>query len=509
MKRFLALLTVLFLLVPTFTAYGHKEPSRESLEQTIIDACTYNQPADLSPWSITAPALEELFFDMRYGGKLPWYANIYSYTCSQDTENVINFTPKNRDPEIYDRVLYEQKITELIDEVVLDGMTPVQIALAVHDRLVVMCTYDTTLEANTGYDLLINGTTVCAGYSALYMDILLRVGIPCVTVSSKEMNHAWNLVQLDGDWYHVDVTWDDPNPNTMGKVRHTYFLVTDEEITSGDDPHYGWKTDITCANTRFADAYWREVRGAVCFSDSDTAFLIRKNDQGYHVIRRTESTGEETVLYSESKHYVHTGEKRYGYGHDGLSLVGDRLYFGVQDAILSVSIQGGRAQTEYSYDTRTNRKYICGVSVAGNIASITLSDHDSNKEDTTATLDIPLPDGHTHSYTSTVTDPTCTDPGYTTWTCQCTLACRGLPTAPAGHTMITLREKKATFFGDGLLDEQCSICGVTQSTVLEQIIFLQWAEENKGSLVFYTLLVWITLRLINPKKQKPKKQLPL
>lgn len=78
---------------------------------------------------------------------------------------------------------------------------------------------------------------VCEGYARAFKLICDRLDIPCVLVSGVAINsggsgaHMWNYVQMDdGNWYAVDVTWDDPtvsgvSGNVSGYERDTYFLV--------------------------------------------------------------------------------------------------------------------------------------------------------------------------------------------------------------------------------------------------------------------------------------------
>lgn len=88
-----------------------------------------------------------------------------------------------------------------------------------------------------------DGASVCQGYSVSMQYLLLLQGIPAITVSGKTdgVNHGWNLVQSDGDWYHLDVTWGDPSFSDKSQkienlVNYTCFCVTDEEIKKSHTP---------------------------------------------------------------------------------------------------------------------------------------------------------------------------------------------------------------------------------------------------------------------------------
>lgn len=108
----------------------------------------------------------------------------------------------------------------------------------VHNWMINNIEYDSYLEAEEPYSIsgaLTEGKAVCEGYARGFKYIMDGLGIPCVLVSGEAINshgetesHAWNYVQLDGNWYAVDVTWDDPiiigNGTVGNDVHYRYFL---------------------------------------------------------------------------------------------------------------------------------------------------------------------------------------------------------------------------------------------------------------------------------------------
>ncbi len=106
--------------------------------------------------------------------------------------------------------------------------------LLLHDTLIRTCTYDGSGEAvHTAYGAWICGTAVCDGYAAAFQLFSDAMGVSCMTVTGAALTdaglwvpHAWNLVQLGGEWYHIDCTWDDSD---SGAPLHTWFLCTDDE----------------------------------------------------------------------------------------------------------------------------------------------------------------------------------------------------------------------------------------------------------------------------------------
>lgn len=104
--------------------------------------------------------------------------------------------------------------------------------LAIHDYLVSNIEYGGgDEEAYSAYDALIKGRAVCSGYAESFKTLLDMLGIEsrAVTGSVNGEAHSWNMVKLDGEWYHVDVTWDDPIDGD-GTISHKYFNVTDADM---------------------------------------------------------------------------------------------------------------------------------------------------------------------------------------------------------------------------------------------------------------------------------------
>ncbi|MBR3928023.1 MAG: leucine-rich repeat protein [Clostridia bacterium] len=103
-------------------------------------------------------------------------------------------------------------------------------ALWLHDWLIMNANYDYTYTYYYPEGVLLYGAGVCQSYALAYEMLLKLVDIECLYVTGEAggESHGWNLVKIDGEWYHVDCTWDDPG--TGGNEHHRYFCVPDEVI---------------------------------------------------------------------------------------------------------------------------------------------------------------------------------------------------------------------------------------------------------------------------------------
>lgn len=149
------------------------------------------------------------------------------------------------------------KIDEIYNSIITDGMSDYDKIKAVHDYIINNTIYDSDRaneiksglatdlkhKSNIAYGPLLEGKAICGGYTdamALFLD---KMGIENYKISSE--NHIWNLVYIDNEWKHLDLTWDDPVTSTGTNIlTHTFFLVTTENLQSIDTTQHQFDKNI-------------------------------------------------------------------------------------------------------------------------------------------------------------------------------------------------------------------------------------------------------------------------
>lgn len=145
-------------------------------------------------------------------------------------------------------------INSILNSIIKPRMTETEKIRTVHNWIVCNTTYndkyyDRGDSFNHVSNLLNNKTGVCQGYSVTFYIFMKQMGIPCTLVMGKTDNvsHAWNAVKLDGNWYYIDVTWDDPVVNGTSNypggdnISYEYLLCTYNHIsmTHTEDNYIG------------------------------------------------------------------------------------------------------------------------------------------------------------------------------------------------------------------------------------------------------------------------------
>ena len=309
---------------------------------------------------------------------------------------------------------YEEALATAYEEAIPDatGMSDLQKARALHDYLVQHMTYDYTFSNYDAYGALVEGTAVCEGYSLAYAALLQRAGIEFDFCESEDMNHMWNYVKIDGEWYHVDVTWDDPYPDHEGSVSHQYFLVSDEQIASeGTSGHYNWTGERTCTDTTYDGAYWQEDLSAIFYIDGSEYYLKAKNPgtskQQVTLVRRTNDV--ETIMCTVPAVWNVWGQSGWwNMIGSSLSYNNGLLYF--NDKLNIYEIVPGETAMRNIYTYSKGDGYIYGSLVCGENITIDVT---KNPNEEAVTSNVPLPDGPISEVTLTA-DLEQVEYGYTT-----------------------------------------------------------------------------------------------
>jgi hypothetical protein len=157
--------------------------------------------------------------------------------------------------------------------------------LAIHDYIVGTYSY-TQLAEGESYTLrkhqiigmVVDGNGVCEAYAELFRLMGKSVGLEIYNAegSMNGVDHMWNIVKLDGELYHVDCTADDPSPDVLGRLRHTYFNVNDSEISS--DHIWENKGDMSCTATKYN--YFVYNNYIVRNSEELAEFISNQYDKG-------------------------------------------------------------------------------------------------------------------------------------------------------------------------------------------------------------------------------------
>ncbi|MBE5039636.1 transglutaminase domain-containing protein [Ructibacterium gallinarum] len=150
----------------------------------------------------------------------------------QDSAEIIAYLEGRRETlsaENFESLAAAQRIVEMC---VSDGMSSYDKVKAFHDYLIRFNSYEDTGErSHMAAGALIDGSAVCEGYSEAFQLLCYLGGIECRLISGTAggQEHAWNKVNIDGTWYNVDVTWDDP-VSIMPMLLYDYFLIGDDTL---------------------------------------------------------------------------------------------------------------------------------------------------------------------------------------------------------------------------------------------------------------------------------------
>lgn len=223
-------------------------------------------------------------------------------------------------------------------DLVDDTMDDVQKALVIHDYLCMIALYprlaytsDDKQIYHSAYGMFYDGTVVCAGYALAYSAIMNYLGIPCKYVISDEMAHAWNIVQINGKWYNVDLTYDDLymtlGENAHSLIAHNCFLKSTAAMSGNTGIwHKGmsYPDEITCDDTTYDNAFWNDINTNISVANGDYYYIdCNLNNLKFNIVKR-DKNGNTSLVCNDT--YMTSGQRRVSSNPNNSS---DKHYYNI------------------------------------------------------------------------------------------------------------------------------------------------------------------------------------
>ena len=359
------------------------EASAEETFRSMIRNAWENHQTSVSLRSLRLPinTVSDWYYDMLYTDADWFYVDsAFSYSSARGLTGTYVST-------LQIKYLYSAKAVPAMQKELDDAITQIlapidpswsdaEKVLYLHDYLAEHCEYDLTYENNDAYTALVDGITVCQGYS-LAMCILCRMlDIPCYTITSDSLNHMWNVVCVDGEWYHCDSTYDDGAPDMLGHGTHMYLLQSDAVMQ--DDPYHAaddWNyfsegQTIKCVSDDYSDAFWVGALDTVQPLPDGSWFYAKAVDPAnVRLASQVQTTFCRSTLMNNTEECgtaaaawpTETGTV-YSVCYICTEVSGDRVYYYDTQNIYEMSIDGSDTKTIYTLtEEEKELGYIYGI----------------------------------------------------------------------------------------------------------------------------------------------------
>ncbi|KNY28608.1 Ig-like domain-containing protein [Pseudobacteroides cellulosolvens] len=312
-------------------------------------------PIDLADKVKTAMMSKSSTYAIQYTGDVSIKNNVKSmFTEIFSSDDYLHYTTKSYGATIYgaagnltmkfnfsywetleQSLFVEAKVAEVLNQIITPDMNDYQKEKAIHDWIVSNVAYDVSLGQHSAYAALVPPyKTVCQGYSLLAHKMLNEAGIEARIIEGKagSQNHSWLLVNLDGVYYHLDPTWNDPVPDVQDRIKYDYFNLTDEEIKA----NHSWTKPYPEASTPFVDTLKSKIE-----NDAENAEIYQSiiNDLGLEYIEDNLTASDSLALNSMIQEAIKEEKNTIKVRYTGMSIIRD----------IKEAVQGAGNVTNYSY----------------------------------------------------------------------------------------------------------------------------------------------------------------
>lgn len=195
----------------------------------------------------------------------------------EGNEYLLKISPRYANNRQEDQTLHAW-VRQLVEDIIKPEMIDYEKVKTVHDFLITALKYDTRPQppesSYHAFGALNTGKALCGAYAELMVLMLKQAGVPCrmVTGIGNGLDHAWNIVYIDGECYHVDTTWDDPVTNSeKTTLRYDYFNLPDAEM----EKEHSWNVEEYPAATATEQNYFIK-EGLIAANRDDLKKALRE-----------------------------------------------------------------------------------------------------------------------------------------------------------------------------------------------------------------------------------------
>jgi len=210
--------------------------------------------------------------------------------------------------------------------------------LRAHDYICANYQYDRSYSIYSPEEMFKYKKGVCQAYTMIFRAVLNEMGLGNSTAVSHGMNHTWNMVRLNGNWYHIDVTWDDPLADIPLRAMHDCFLVSDSRLKQKS--HYGWSGSIHASDTRYDYYFWQNINQAMAVIGNKAYYMSQSFTGYWRTVHCFDlGTGTDTEVYT-----FFYGMGGYDRKYTPVWVWQDILYYPIRNELYAVPLSGGTAK---------------------------------------------------------------------------------------------------------------------------------------------------------------------
>lgn len=273
-KLIVSVILIVFLMQISTIVYAYEDNSLEYAKQSIINALeNFENEVDISEYNISKDDMSGIVTDIIEENPQLFYVNReYKVSYSEQSNEAfsIYFSFKYSDSELRIKVNDFNSRIQLITDEIMKSETNFDKIHSCHDYIVKNYSYDETKGSSDVYNMLLTGQGTCMAYTGLFDYVMKQCGIEATTAKSEQLNHIWNVVKLDGEYYNIDVTWDDPIGGVAFSTSHKYLLKSDYYFDL--HKHEGKESKVDCTSTLYDSYKWSDEGILTQVEDVDDVF---------------------------------------------------------------------------------------------------------------------------------------------------------------------------------------------------------------------------------------------